>query len=103
VNVHGGGGAGAAACVSVNVRPATEILAVRELVVVLAATVNATVPLPVSDCPDVMVTHDALVAAVHAQLPAEAVTAIEPDPPLSPMFCEVGEIENVQDGGGAAA
>ena len=47
--------------------------------------------------------HAALVDAVHTHVPAEAVTAIDPDAPASPTFCEAGEIENVQAGGGAAA
>jgi hypothetical protein len=44
-----------------------------------------------------------LVDAVHAQVAAEAVTVIEPDTAASPTFCEAGEIENVQAGGGAVA
>ena len=100
VIVHGGGGA---ACVIVNVRPAAAIVATRDAVPVFAATVNATVPLPVPAAPDVIVIQAALVVAVHVQLPAEAVTAIDPDPPASATFWDDGEIENVQAGGGAAA
>jgi hypothetical protein len=104
VNVHGGGGGGAAAAwVTVNVFPAATIVADRVDVVVLAATVKATAPLPVPDSPDVRLIHATLVDAVHAQVPAEAVTVIEPDPAASPTFCEAGEIENVHAGGGAAA
>jgi hypothetical protein len=66
----------------------------------LAATVNATVPLPVPEVPDVSVIHAAPSDAVHAQVLAEAVTANEPEPPGSPTFCEVGEMEKVQAGGG---
>jgi len=87
----------------VNVLPAATMFADRADVAVLAATVKATVPFPVPDCPDVTVIHAALVDAVHAQVPAEAVTANEPDAPGSPTFCEAGEIENVHAGGGAAA
>jgi hypothetical protein len=104
VNVQGGGGGGGgAACVTVNVFPAATIVPVRELVPVLAETANATVPLPVPDCPDVMLIHAALVVAVHAQLPVDAVTAIEPDAPVSATLWDGGEIENVHAGGGAAA
>ena len=104
VNVHGGGGGGAAAVwVTVNVFPAATIVADRIDVDVLGATANATVPLPVPDSPDVRLIHATLVDAVHAQEPPEAVTAIDPDAPASPTFCEAGEIENVQAGGGGAA
>ena len=71
--------------------------------VVLAATVNLTVPLPVPDCPAVMLIQDALVVAVHAQLAADEVTAIDPDPPAAARLWLAGEIENAQAGGGAAA
>jgi hypothetical protein len=87
----------------VKVFPAAAMVAERVDVVVLAATVKATVPLPVPDVPEVIVIHGALVDALHAQVPAEAVTAMEPVPPVSPTFCDAGEIENVQAGGGAAA
>jgi hypothetical protein len=104
VNVHGGGGGGAAAAwVTVNVFPAATIVADRVEVAVLAATAKATVPLPVPDSPDVRLIHGTLVDAVHTHVPDEAVTAIEPDAPASPTFCDAGEIENVQAGGGAAA
>jgi hypothetical protein len=96
-------GAGAAACVMLNVRPAATIDPVRGVVAVFAATVNATVPLPVPELPVPMLIQAAVVVAVHAQLFAEAVTAIDPGPPLSPTFCDEGEMENVQAGGGAAA
>ena len=71
--------------------------------VVLAATVNLTVPFPVPDCPAVMLIQDALVVAVHAQPAADEVTAIDPDPPPAARLWLVGEIEKVQAGGGAAA
>ena len=101
VNVHAGGGG--AAWVIVNVFPAAEMVAVRTLVPVLAATENATVPLPVPDAPAVMAIHATLVVAVQAQLAADAVTAIEPVAPASATSCDVGEIENAHAGGGAAA
>ena len=96
------GGGAAAACVTINVRPAATIDPVRG-VVVLALTANATVPLPLPELPALMLIQLAVVAAVHAQLFAEAVTAIDPDPPLSPTFWLEGEIEKVHAGGGAAA
>ena len=98
----GGGGGGGAACVTVNVFPAAAIVALRELLPVLAATVNPTFPLPAPDFPVTLI-HGALVVAVHVQLFAEAVTAIEPDPPASGKLWVVGDIEKVHAGGGAAA
>jgi hypothetical protein len=86
-----------------NVRPAATIDPVRGVVAVFAATVNATVPLPVPELPVPMLIHAAVVVAVHAQLLAEAVTAIDPEPPPSATFCDEGEMEKVQAGGGAAA
>ncbi len=97
------GAPSAAACVIVNVLPPAVIVAVRDVAAVLAATVNATVPLPVPDAPPVMLTQDALsVAAVHAQLFAEAVNAMEPAPPAAGRFCSEGEIEKVHAAGAAA-
>lgn len=101
-NVHSGGGGDAAACETVNVWPATAIVALRAAPV-LAATVNATLPLPVPDAPAVSVIQLALVDAVHVQLAADALTAIDPVPPVSAAFCTVGLMENVHAGGGAAA
>jgi len=85
VKVHGGGGGGggAAACDTVKVCPPIVNVPVRAAPV-FAATPNATVPLPVPDAPLVTVNHAAFALAVHAQLFAEAVTAIEPEPPASP-------------------
>jgi hypothetical protein len=71
-------------------------------VVVLAATVNLTVPLPVPDCPAVMLIQDALVVAVHAQLAADEVTAIDPDPPRGGALARRRNRER-RPGGGAAA
>ena len=98
----GGGGGGASSCVTVNVFPPAAIVALRTLPV-LTATVNATVPLPVPDCPAVTVIQGALVVAVHAHVFADEVIAIEPTPPTAPKNSDVGEIENVHAGGGAAA
>jgi len=102
VNVQVGGGGGGA-CVTVNVLPAAAIEALRELLPVLAATVNPTLPLPVPEVPPVMLIHGALVVAVHAQLFADTVTAIDPDPPAFVKLCVVGDIEKEHAGGGAAA
>ena len=97
------GAPSAAACVIVNVRPPAVIVAVRDVAAVLAATVNPTVPLPAPVAPPVMLTQDALsVAAVHAQLFADAVSAIEPVPPAAGRFCAEGEIEKVHAAGAAA-
>ena len=81
VMVHGGGGGGV--CDTVKVWPPIVSVPLRA-VPVLAATVNATVPLPVPDEPPVIVNHGTLAAAVHPQEPADAVTVTEPDPPVSP-------------------
>jgi len=93
----------AAACVTVNVFPAAAIVALRVLIPVLAANVYLTVPLPVPEPPDVMVIQGALVVAVHAQVAADAVTAIAPDPSPAATLCVAGEIENVHAAGVAAA
>ena len=98
-----GGGGGGAACVTVKVFPAAAIVPVRAVLVVFAATLNATLPLPVPELPALMLIHGALVVAVHAHVLADAVTAIAPVPPASAKFWVDGEIENVHAGGGAAA
>ncbi len=61
----------------------------------LADTRHATVPLPLPLVPDVIVIHDVLVDAVHAQ-PAGAVTLTgEPGPASSSTVSLFGEIEYV--------
>ena len=50
-------------------------VAVRSALVLFAATLNDTDPLPVPLAPDVMVIHDAVLVVVHGQ-PAPAVTVI---------------------------
>ena len=61
-----------------------------------------TEPLPAPLAPEVMVSHAALLDAVHAQ-PAPAVTeTADPLPPAAPIDWLVGAIENVQGGGAAA-
>jgi len=103
--VHGGGGGGgaAAACVTVNVFPAAAIVALRAVVAVFAATLNPTLPLPLPEVGPLRLIHGALVDAVQEQLFADALIAIDPEPPASAKFCDVGVIENEQAGGGAAA
>ena len=98
--VHGVGGG--AACDTVKVCPAIVSVPVRAAAV-FAATANATVPLPVPEAPPVTVSHGAFALAVHAHVLAEAVTATVPDAPVSATFWPVGEIVNVQGGGGVAA
>jgi hypothetical protein len=70
----------APACVTVKVCPPAVIVAVRATVLVLAAALNVTVPLPVPLAPPVTVSHVALLTAVHVQ-PVPAVTPTEPVPP----------------------
>jgi hypothetical protein len=45
--------------------------------------------------------HVALLTAVHEQVRADAITAMVPLPPLSPILSDVGEIVKVQGGGAA--
>jgi len=84
----------------VNVCPPTVSVPVRSGPV-FAAAANPTVPLPAPDAVVVMVSHGSLAVAVQVQEGAEAVTAIDPEPPLSWTFCPLGEIEKVHGGGGA--
>jgi hypothetical protein len=99
--VHGAGG-GAPCCDTVNVFPATAIVALRAIASVLTATVKPTLPLPLPEFPPRLI-QGALVVAVHAQVFADAEIAIEPDPPAFAKPCVVGDIEKVHAGGGAAA
>jgi hypothetical protein len=64
----------------VKVCPAIVSVAVRAAVLVLADALNATAPAPVPLAPDVTVSHDALLLAVHAQ-PFVAVIVTDPVPP----------------------
>jgi hypothetical protein len=66
---------------------------------VLAAAVNATVPLPLPDAPLEIVIHAAFDVAIQAQ-PLFAVTPTLPLPPLASTDWLVGEIANVHGGGG---
>jgi hypothetical protein len=90
VNEQGGGGA--PACDTAKVFPAIAIVEVRALNAVFAATLKLTVALPLPVLPAMLI-HCALVVAVHAQVVAEAVIAIDPAPPVSGTPCVVGEIE----------
>ena len=86
---------GAAAWVTVKVCPATVRVADRAEVEVFAAAVKLTVPLPEPLAPAVIVTHPALLAAVHEQ-PADAVTATLPEPPAATTVWDTGERLNAQ-------
>lgn len=89
----------AAACVTVNVAPAIVSVPVRGDAIVLAATLNPTVPLPEPVAPLVTVIHAALLAAVHAQ-PAATATVLLPVPPDAASERLVGVMDGEQ---GAAA
>jgi hypothetical protein len=67
-----------------------------------AATAKPTLPLPAPDAPLVIVSHGAPAVAVHAHDGAEAVTTIDPGPPLFEMSCPLGAMPKLQGGGGAA-
>jgi hypothetical protein len=67
-----------------------------------AAIANDTVPFPVPEPPLVIVIHDAFDVAVHAQVDADAVTAIDPDPAFSLKLASAAPIENVHGAGAAA-
>ena len=66
----------------------------------LAATLNDTDPLPDPLAAPAKVIQLTFADAVHAQLPADAVTATLPAPPPAGTDWLVGEIEKVQGGGG---
>jgi hypothetical protein len=57
---------------------------------VVAAAENFTSPLPFPLDPDVIVSQDALLVAVHAH-PDPVVTATVPEPPEAGTFCRSGE------------
>ena len=78
--VHGGGGG--AACDTVNVCPPIVIVPVRAAAV-FTSTVKATAPLPMPEAPLVTVNHAAFALAVQLHVFADAVTATEPDVPVS--------------------
>jgi hypothetical protein len=76
VNVQG------AACVTVNVCPAIVSVVERDALVVFAAIVKPTLPLPLPLAPLVMVTHEAPLVAFQAQ-PRPVVTDTLPVPPVA--------------------
>ena len=78
------------ACDTVKVCPAMVSVPVRELVPVLAATVKATLPLPVRLLPPVKVIQLALLATVHAHA-LVVVTVVLPVPPAAATLCDVGD------------
>ena len=78
-----------ASWLTVNVCPATVIVPLRAAAVVFGAMLNATVPLPVPLPPLVTEIQGALLAAVQAHVPPDAVTAIDPLPPPAVTDCEV--------------
>ena len=84
-----GGTTAPPACVTLTPCPPACIDPVRDAVVLLAATVYATVPLPVPPAPDVIVIQASALEAVHAQ-PAAAVTLKVPGPPEAPAVWLAG-------------
>ncbi len=80
-----------AGCEIVNACPPIVSVDDRADVPVFAATENATVPLPLPLAPEVIVTQESGVVAVHAQA-AAAVTVTLPLPPDAATACDVGVI-----------
>lgn len=77
---------------TVNVCPAIVRTPVRPVFPERGATLNLTVPFPVSLAPEEIVNHAAPLVAVHAQ-PLAADTLTSPSPPLRSNVAEVGLIE----------
>src|SRR5258708_18276703 len=65
-------------CVTVKVSPPIESVPMRCAVLVFAATLKATDPLPVPAAPEVMASQETLLAAVHEAVDEEAVTWMVP-------------------------
>jgi hypothetical protein len=86
VNVHA-----PAASVTVNVEPAIVSVADLAAVVVLAATVYPTLPVPVPLAPAEIVTHDAPLVAIQLH-PAVVVTVTAPVPPMPGSEWLAGEM-----------
>jgi hypothetical protein len=80
----------------VKVWPPTVMVPLRDVVVVFAATVNDTVPLPDPLAVPVTVIHVTLLVALQAQ-PAPAVIENEPLPPDAGTDCEPGAMAYEQD------
>ena len=72
--------------------PAIVAVPVREVVAVFAATLIVTLPLPLPFVPLAIVSHDALLVAVHAQ-PARLVTATTGLSPAAGALKLVGLME----------
>ena len=98
VNVQG---TGAAAWVTVTVCPAMVNVPVRGDVAVLAAMANTTVPFPLPLAPEVMVSQESLLVAVHVQ-PVVVVTVALLELAPAAGLSDVGETVNVQGTGAAA-
>ena len=93
----GGGGALAAACDTGRVLPAMLIVPVRALPG-LAVALNPTEPLPVPLAPDVTVSHDTLLVALHRHVDCVETATGDPAPPAAARLWLVGAIEYVQPG-----
>src|SRR5687767_5984761 len=89
----------AAAWLTVKVWPPMFNVPDRDEVVVFAATLNPTEPLPLPLTGVVSVIHEARALAVHGQL-VPAVTATLPVPPAAAIDVEVGCRETVHPAGG---
>jgi len=61
------------------------------------------VPFPVPDAPPVTTSHGAFDAAVQPHVPADALTAIEPEVAVSATLCDGGESVKVHGAGAGAA
>ena len=84
-------------CVTVNVLPATVSVALRCVGLLLAAALNAIVPLPLPLAPLVTVSHVvSLLTPVHEQ-PVGDVTLVDPAPPPTATEALDGEIAYVHD------
>ena len=79
-----------------NVRPAIFSVPVLWVVPVFAAALKLTGPVPLPVPPLVIVIHDALLVAVHAQ-PVPVVTVVDPVPPAGAMVRLVGETVKLHD------
>jgi hypothetical protein len=85
----------AAACVTVNVCPPIVSVPLRELALVFAAALNATVPVPVPLAPLVTVSQDALLLTPVQSHPVAVVTVVDPVPPAAVTDWLVGDREYV--------
>ena len=54
------------------------------------------------EAPEEIVSHDALLAAVHVQVDAEAPTVTWPDAPAAGAVCDAGATVKVHAGGGGS-